>query len=210
MSIERILTDPIPENKAIEFISKFKIEEANNGNYKIPTAWLFEKGIIESFEIPNLTGLSFYSAIDNEKQPDQDGKYPLTFIMVPVIVNSKGVLKDLTDETMYEFSQFCPTICSVNVKGNFILKDATFTVPTSFYIPKNFIEQLFVDHPTSKGIRLYRHIIENKLELSIVPVADVPPNYNDLISPDYNPNIIGICEESNQTFCDLTSILYNA
>lgn len=208
MSNERVLTDPIPEPKAIEFVAKFKFEEANDENYKIPTAWLFEKGIIESFKIPNVTGLSFYSAIDNDKQPDLDGNYSLTFIMVPVIVNSKGVLKDLTDETLYEFSQFCPTICSVNVNGNFILKDATFTVPTSFYIPKNYIEQLFTNHQASKGIRLYRNIIDNKLKLSIVPVADVPPNYNDLIQPTYLPNIIGICDASNQTFCDLTSVLY--
>jgi len=209
MSIERKLTDPIPTPKAVEFVKKFKDGNNGNPNYKIPTGWLFEKGIIESLEITNVTGISFYSAIDKDKQPDENNKYPLTFIMVPVIINNKGVLRDLTDETMYEFSQLCPTVCSVGVPGNYVLKDNSFTVPSSFYFSRSIFEQIFEQHPSSKGIRLYRNIIANKLELGIAPVEDVAPNYNDLTLPIYT-NVIGICDDSNQNFCDLTSILYNA
>ena len=121
---------PIANDRAITFIEKFVKEKNEPSNFQIPSAWLYERGIKESIEraaTSGMMGLRFYSAIDVEKYPTEPGK--LTFIMVPAMVNDKGVFEDLSNEVVYEFSQICPDMCSIGVTGNFIEFDGSFTVP---------------------------------------------------------------------------------
>ncbi|MFZ4796766.1 MAG: hypothetical protein ACOYMA_04685 [Bacteroidia bacterium] len=199
--IEEMDLLPIPLPQAIDFIKRFKSDTV----HAIPTAWLFEDYIIPLLSIPGFEGIRFYTAIDIEKYSANNGI--ITFIMVPVIKDNNNVLIELENKA-YEFSKMCPRICNNGIPGP-IISDASIMIPRSYFFSKSFLVSNFSMHNQSKGFRLYSEIINSRLELRMVPVVDIAPNYDDLPAPNYTGNYL-VCDANNLQNCDLTSILYKA
>lgn len=196
---------PIIKTKAIEFITKFTNEYKNGNMVKIPTAWLFEIGVKDSLEIPGVEGIRFYSAINADEFTGLNGN--LTFILVPVGANQV----DLEDEVLYEFSQLCPDVCSLDENGNringsLISVARPFDIPKSFYFPRSFFDNL--PNQDTLGIRLYSIIKHSKLTLQIIPVEDVAPYYNDILPAINQQKDYHVCDINSTTHCDTNSSLY--
>jgi len=200
---------PILEQNAIRFITKFTNEYyKSNKAVQIPSAWLFERGVKESFNIQGVVGIKFYSAINADMYAGAYGA--LTFILVPVISNQAGELVDLVDNNLFEFSQLCPDVCNIDINGTafpgfYIDKAIPFVIPKSFYFPKSFFDEM--PNQDTLGVRLYSITDNNRLELRITPVEFIAPNYRDLVTPVYSENYL-VCQEGSTTHCDTNSSLY--
>lgn len=195
---------PISKAEAICFIKRLKEED----NYLIPTAWLFENGIKQMLSIPNLSGIRFYSAINNKLDHNDD---KLTLIMVPVQIDANGVYKDLEDKEIYEFSDMCPYICNADTMGTFTFKsDIGLQIPRAWYIPRNYFDDIINSNPTTiVGVRIYQYELNGILDLKFVPVINNKGTYTDL----NDPIIEGVslyCFDDNSPTCDVSSSLYLA
>lgn len=195
---------PISNAQAKCFIKRLKEED----NYLIPTAWLFEDGIIQMLSIPNLSGIRFYSAINNAQDPNDD---KLTLIMVPVQIDGNGVYKDLENEVIYEFSDMCPYICNAGTMGTFAYKSQIgVQIPRAWYIPRIYFDAIINSNPTTiVGVRIYQYKLNGVLDFKFVPVIKENGTYTDL----HGPIIQGVslfCFDDNSPTCDISSSLYLA
>jgi hypothetical protein len=198
-----IVVKQIRLDTATCFINRFK----NENEYLIPSGWLFEKGIKSMMgNISDLKGIRFYAAINKNVDLNKD---TLTLVMVPVVNNAIGNKIDYIDETyFYEFSDLCPPSCSevTYVQVEEMTDNKNIIVGNSWYFSIDKFEKMFADHNV-EGVRLYRFVKNNILNLRAVPVTKKnDTTYND-IELGYDVIADEICSGTNN--CDTTSPLYN-